>query len=74
VVVDAMVPLGNLSPLSTDAPVGDGNDRQPTFGDAFGEVDPGMDKVLNVETARPLKEAAPKKATDNAHAAVLRGR
>ena len=52
-----MVPVGNLSTLSTDAPVGHGNDRQLTFGDTVGEVDPGMDKVLDVETARPLIEA-----------------
>ena len=52
-----MVPVGNLSTLSTDAPVGHGNDRQLTVGDTFGEVDPGMDKVLDVETARPLIEA-----------------
>ena len=52
-----MVPVGNLSTLSTDAPVGHGNDRQLTFGDPFGEVDPGMDKVLDVETARLLLEA-----------------
>ena len=57
VVVDAMVPVGNLSTLTTDAPVGHGNDRQLTFGDTVGEVDPGMDKVLDVETARPLIEA-----------------
>ena len=38
VVVDAVVAVGDLSTLSTDAPLGHGTSRQLTFGDTVGEV------------------------------------
>ena len=39
--------------MSTDTPVGPADDYRP-FGDSLGDVDPHLEKVLDVETVRPL--------------------
>ena len=58
VVVDATIGGGNYSTMSTDMPIGDGDDYRPV-GDTLGDVDPNLDKVLDVETVRPLIAALP---------------
>ena len=45
---------------STDAPVGPGDQYRP-FGDTLGDVDTNLDKVLDVETVRPLIAALPER-------------
>jgi RNA polymerase sigma-B factor len=56
-VIDATIGGGNYSTMSTDMPVGE---RRP-FGDTLGELDPNLDKVLDVETVRPLIAALPER-------------
>jgi RNA polymerase sigma-B factor len=58
-VVDATIGGSAYSTKSTDMPVGNGDYR--SFGDAFGDVDPNLDKVLDVETVRPLIAALPER-------------
>ena len=60
VVVDATIGGGNYSTMSTDMPLGPGDDDRP-FGDTLGDVDPNLDKVLDVETVRPLIAALPER-------------
>ena len=60
VVVDATIGGGNYSTMSTDMPIGPGDDYRP-FGDTLGDVDPNLDKVLDVETVRPLIAALPER-------------
>jgi RNA polymerase sigma-B factor len=59
-VVDATIGGGNYSTMSTDVRVGPGDDCRP-FGDTLGEVDPNLDKVLDVATVRPLIAALPER-------------
>jgi RNA polymerase sigma-B factor len=59
-VVDATIGGGNYSTMSTDMPLGDGDHYRP-FGDTLGDVDPNLDKVLDVETVRPLIAALPER-------------
>ena len=59
-VVDATIGGGNYSTMSTDMPIGPGDDYRP-FGDTLGDVDPNLDKVLDVETVRPLIAALPER-------------
>ena len=62
-VVQAMIAGSNYSTRSTDVPVGpDGESR--TLGDSFGEVDPNLDSVIDVETVRPLIAALPDRQRD----------
>jgi RNA polymerase sigma-B factor len=59
-VVDATLGGAHYSTISTDMPAGFGDDYRPV-GDAFGAVDPGLDKVLDIETVRPLIAALPER-------------
>lgn len=59
-VIDATIGGSAYSTKSTDTAVGPGGDYRP-FGDAFGDVDPNLDKVLDVETVRPLIAALPER-------------
>ena len=52
-VVEATVGGAHYSTMSTDTPVGPADDYRP-FGDSLGDVDPNLDKVLDIETVRPL--------------------
>lgn len=57
-VIEATIAGANYSTLSTDRRPGP-DDEFHSIGDTFGDVDPGLDKVLDVETARPLIAALP---------------
>jgi RNA polymerase sigma-B factor len=57
-VIEATIAGANYSTLSTDRRPGP-DDEFPSIGDTFGDVDPGLDKVLDVATARPLIAALP---------------
>jgi RNA polymerase sigma-B factor len=46
--------------MSTDMSAGPGDDSR-RFGDTLGDVDPNLDKVLDVETVRPLIAALPER-------------
>ncbi|WP_445169294.1 SigB/SigF/SigG family RNA polymerase sigma factor [Mycolicibacterium sp. Dal123E01] len=59
-IVQAAIGGGNYATVSTDAPVGPG-DGPRVIADTFGEVDPNLDKVLSVETVRPLIAALPER-------------
>lgn len=59
-VVEATIGGSNYSTISTDVPVGTG-DHYRTFGDTLGDVDTNLDKVLDVETVRPLIAALPER-------------
>jgi RNA polymerase sigma-B factor len=59
-VVDATIGGGNYCTKSTDMPVGHGGDYR-SFGDTLGDVDPNLDKILDVETVRPLITALPER-------------
>src|SRR6478609_6749797 len=50
----------NYSTTSTDAPLRPSADHRG-FTDSVGEVDPNLDKVLSVETVRPLIAALPER-------------
>ena len=59
-VVEATIGGGNYSTKSTDVPVGHGDQYRP-FGDTLGDIDTNLDKVLDVETVRPLIAALPER-------------
>ncbi|WP_234818076.1 SigB/SigF/SigG family RNA polymerase sigma factor [Mycolicibacterium sphagni] len=59
-IVQATIGGGNYATVSTDAPVGPG-DGPRVLSDTFGEVDPNLEKVLHVETVRPLIAALPER-------------
>src|SRR5258705_1220497 len=59
-VVEATIGGSNYSTKSTDVPVGHGDQYRP-FGDTLGDVDTNLDKVLDVETVRPLIAALPER-------------
>jgi RNA polymerase sigma-B factor len=59
-VIEATIGGGNYSTMSTDMPVGSGDDYRP-FGDSLGDVDPNLDKVLDIEAVRPLIAALPER-------------
>jgi RNA polymerase sigma-B factor len=59
-VVDATFAGSNYSVLSTDSASGS-DDTYPSVADRLGEVDAGIDKVLQVETVRPLIAALPER-------------
>jgi RNA polymerase sigma-B factor len=59
-VVEATIGGSNYSTKSTDVPVGPGDQYRP-FGDTLGDVDTNLDKVLDVETVRPLIAALPER-------------
>jgi hypothetical protein len=57
-VIEATIAGANYSTLSTDRQPGPDDEFQ-SIGDTLGDVDPGLDKVLDVATARPLIAALP---------------
>lgn len=59
-IIQATIGGGNYATVSTDAPVGP-DDGPRALRDTFGEVDPKLDNVLNVETVRPLIAALPER-------------
>ncbi|MDT5018521.1 MAG: polymerase sigma-B factor [Mycobacterium sp.] len=59
-VVEATIGGGNYSTVSTDVQAGTDDHYRPV-GETLGDVDPGMDRVLDVETVRPLIAALPEK-------------
>jgi RNA polymerase sigma-B factor len=59
-VVEATVGGAHFSTMSTDMPAGPGDDYRQ-FGDTLGDIDPNLDKVLDVETIRPLIAALPER-------------
>jgi RNA polymerase sigma-B factor len=58
-VVDATVGGAHYSTISTDMPAGSDDDRR--VGHAIGDVDRNLDKVLDIETVRPLIAALPER-------------
>jgi RNA polymerase sigma-B factor len=60
VVIEATIGGGHYSTMSTDMQAGPGDDYRP-FGDTLGDVDPNLDKVLDVQTVRPLIAALPER-------------
>lgn len=59
-VVDATIAGANYATMSTDRAAGVDDDGR-SLGDTFGEVDSNLDKVLYVETVRPLIAALPER-------------
>lgn len=59
-VVDATIASSNYSTLSTDVQAGPNDDSRAVM-DTLGDDDPGMDKVLDLETVRPLIAALPER-------------
>jgi RNA polymerase sigma-B factor len=59
-VVDATFAGNNYSVLSTDSASGS-DDTYPSVADKLGVIDAGIDKVLQVETVRPLIAALPER-------------
>lgn len=59
-IVQATIGGGNYATVSTDAPAGAG-DGPRALSDTFGEIDPNLEKVLDVETVRPLIAALPER-------------
>jgi len=59
-VVEATVGGAHYSTMSIDMPARPGDHYRP-FGDALGDTDPNLDKVLDVETVRPLIAALPER-------------
>ena len=57
-VIEATIASENYSTMSIDAQVG-GNDERPVINETLGEIDPGYEKILDIETARPLIAALP---------------
>ncbi|MCV7024680.1 SigB/SigF/SigG family RNA polymerase sigma factor [Mycolicibacterium novocastrense] len=62
-VVQAAIAGANYSTLSTDIPAMR-DDDSTSIGDSFGGDDTGFDKVLDVETVRPLIAALPSRERD----------
>lgn len=59
-VIEATIAGGNYTTLSTDVQAGEDDQYRPV-GDTLGDIDPGMDRVLDVETVRPLIAALPER-------------
>ena len=59
-IVQAAIGGGNYATMSTDTPLRS-NDDQRRFIETVGEVDPNLDKVLSIETVRPLMAALPER-------------
>ena len=57
-VVEATIASSNYSTLSTDVQAGPDSEYR-AIGDTLGDVDPNIDKVLALETVRPLIAALP---------------
>ena len=59
-VVEATVGGAHYSTMSIDMPAAPGDDNRQ-FGDALGDIDRNLEKVLDVETVRPLIAALPER-------------
>jgi RNA polymerase sigma-B factor len=59
-IVEATIGGNNYSTTSTDAPLRLSDDQRGVT-DSFGEIDSNLDKVLSVETVRPLIAALPER-------------
>ena len=57
-VIEAEIACNHYSTRSTDEEFGYDGQSEP-FGNTLGDVDPRLDKVLNIETVRPLIAALP---------------
>jgi RNA polymerase sigma-B factor len=61
-VVQAQIASSAYSTLSSDAPAGSGDDHDSqSVSNTFGDLDANLDKVLDVETVRPLLAALPQR-------------
>jgi RNA polymerase sigma-B factor len=61
-VVQAQIAFSSNSTLSSDAPAGaSDDDGGRSAGNSFGDLDANLDKVLDVETVRPLLAALPER-------------
>jgi RNA polymerase sigma-B factor len=61
-VVQAQIASSAYSTLSSDAPgLGAGDDEERAVSDSFGALDANLDKVLDIETVRPLLAALPER-------------
>jgi RNA polymerase sigma-B factor len=61
-VVQAQIASSAYSTLSSDAPTGSGDDHDSrSVSTTFGDLDANLDKVLDVETVRPLLAALPER-------------
>jgi len=58
VVVEATIAGRHYSAVSSDIPAGD-DDKSRPVSETLGGADPGLDRVLNLETVRPLIAALP---------------
>jgi RNA polymerase sigma-B factor len=59
-VIEAALAASNYSAVSIDVRAAHEGDNRP-IGDTLGDIDPGLDKVLDVETLRPLIAALPER-------------
>jgi RNA polymerase sigma-B factor len=59
-VVEGTIGGAQYSTISTDMPTGNGDDDRPV-GDVIGRVDSKLDKILDIETVRPLIAALPER-------------
>jgi RNA polymerase sigma-B factor len=59
-VIDLEIASSNYSTLSTDQHVGS-DDERPSIGESMGSNDPRLDKVVDVETVRPLIAGLPER-------------
>lgn len=59
-VVDGQIASSNYAAMCLDAPYGS-DDGQTSIAATLGHIDPGMEKVLQVETVRPLIAALPER-------------
>lgn len=59
-VVEGTLGGAQYSTISTDTPTGDGDDDRPV-GAVIGTIDPKLDRVLDIETVRPLIAALPER-------------
>lgn len=60
-VIDAMVAGSNYAVLSLDVPRGQHFNSDLSFGETVGNSDPRLEKVLDVQTVRPLIAALPER-------------
>ncbi|SEH88939.1 RNA polymerase sigma-B factor [Mycolicibacterium rutilum] len=59
-VMEATIASSNYSTLSTDVQTSSDHEHR-SVGDTFGDVDPNIDKVVDLETVRPLIAALPER-------------
>ena len=59
-VVEATIAGGHYSTVSTDMPFSS-HGEDTVLGDALGDIDPSLDRVLDVESVRPLIAALPER-------------